>query len=195
MRPGQPVQRLGGEDAVVTVVDDDTDLHRSANGIDVAVEPLLLDVEQVLRQDEDPVGPFLLGGAGELDRHRRAVTGAGDNRQPALSFTDRGAHDLAALVERQREELPRAAGREEGDGAVLDVTDDAGAVGRLVEGAIGAEMRHRKSQQTRADDGPEARGIHGHVASVLSSAPGPRRCRSPGCRKCRPGTSRRHGPA
>ncbi len=138
--------RLGLEDCVVAIIEEHADADGAADGVEMTIETFLLDVQQIWRQDEDAVGAGLLGGARELDRHRRAVAHAADHRHAAFHFGDRGGNDLGIFIERQREELARAAGRKQGDRAVGDIAFEAGAIRAFVERQIVAEMRDRKGQ-------------------------------------------------
>jgi hypothetical protein len=53
---GKPLQGFRREDRIVAVVDHDGDADGPAHRLDMAAQPFLLDVEQVLRQQEDAVG-------------------------------------------------------------------------------------------------------------------------------------------
>jgi hypothetical protein len=90
-------QRLLADDGVVAVVDDDAELRRLADRIDMGGEPVLLGEDEIGRQQQDAVGASLLDPGGEFGRDLRAIADAGEHGHPAPGLGDRRRdhlHDL-----------------------------------------------------------------------------------------------------
>ena len=134
-----------------------------ADHADVVLQALLAGLGQVVRQQQDPVGPGALGGLDQVDRDRGAVAGRRDDRQLVGGLFHGRGDDLLDLLQVQGEELSGAAGGEQTRGLVLTEPGDVVAVGRLVELQVGGEVGDRERQQTGAEAlGDFLRGVSGH---------------------------------
>jgi hypothetical protein len=98
----QAFERLDAEDAIVPIVDNDTDIHRPADHTNVAIEAFLLDVEEIVRQHEQPAG------ARGLSRPRELNGDLGSIPVPAITGTLRSTASTAAAMTRPNS----ASGRE-----------------------------------------------------------------------------------
>jgi hypothetical protein len=76
-------QRLFADDGVVAVVDDDAQLRRLADRVDMGGEPVLLGEDEIGRQQQDAVGARLLDAGREFRRDLRAIADAGEHRHAA----------------------------------------------------------------------------------------------------------------
>jgi len=134
-------------------------------------ETVLLGLHQIGRQDEDAVGAARLGGARELHRHRRAVADSGDDRDPPGGDGGRPRATTRLTSSRVSEKnSPVPPATKEPGRTMGEIGLDIGAVGCLVEAAVGPEMGDRKGQQPAAE-----RALHrfrGHrplLIAVVSS--------------------------
>ena len=98
------------------MVDDGAEFDCAADRHDMAIKPLLLRLNQILRQDENSVRARLLRPPRKFDRQGRAISDARDDRRPAAGGFDRGCNDALVLGQRQRKELsvPPAANKAAG---------------------------------------------------------------------------------
>jgi len=120
---------------------------------------------EVVRQQQDAVRAGLLGGLGALDGEARGAAGARDDRHHAAAGVDRGLDDAGVLVAGQREELARAAGREQRARAVGSQPFEALLVALLVEVAVAVEVGQREREQAGAHDGLEFLRVHREESS------------------------------
>ena len=123
----------------------------AADRHNMAVKPLLLRLNQILRQDENSVGARLLRPPRKFDRQGRAISDARDDRHPAAGGFDRGCDDALVLGQRQRKELSGSSGREQGGGIVANEIVDVLPVRVRREREIIGEMGDRKGQQSRPE--------------------------------------------
>ena len=115
-----------------------------------------------MRQQQHALGAQALGFLRVGDGHARRAAGAGQDRHLAGAGGDGGADDVRILIGGQREELARAAGGEQGGGAVGSQPFQALGVGLGVEVALRVEIGHGEGEQSFRDDGLEFLGC-GHA--------------------------------
>jgi hypothetical protein len=133
------------------VVDDGADSDGAADRSDMAVQPFVLGLDQIMPQQQNPVGAGLFRPLCKFDRQRRALADARDDRQPAPGGLNRSRDDVLVLGELQRKELSGSPRREQRCGTVTDEIVDVLLVRTWRKRALVSEMRHRKGQQSRPD--------------------------------------------
>ena len=121
-------------------------------------EALLRAAHQIVRQYQRGVRARLFGDPREAQGLCPAVADAGDDRQPPGGDLDGGRDDVPVLVLGQREELPRAAGGEEGSGCGGRLRREVVAVAVEVESGVGAEAGEREGQDSACHAFPQAGG-------------------------------------
>ncbi len=129
---------------VVARVVDDADAHRRADRLHMRDDAGLFGHHQVVRQHQDTRRSGLLGAPGQVDRHARAIAHAGQHRHIGRAVVDRGADHRVILVIADREELARAARREQPRRPVGRQPLQALGIAGSVELAIDAEIGDRK---------------------------------------------------
>ena len=72
----------------------------------MAVKPFLLGLDQIMRQQQNPVRAGLFRPLCKFDRQRRALADARDDRQPAPGGLNRSRDDVLVLGELQRKNSP-----------------------------------------------------------------------------------------
>src|SRR3989442_7552938 len=160
---GEPLQKGGRDRDAVARVDLDAERRGLRDLAVVADEAVGGRLRVVGRQHEDPVGAVALRLARELSRDARSETDARDDRDPAGSRLDAGAHDRGALVPRQAEQISGTAPRDERVHAAAReparVRVDRGEVDRAVVGVRrdrerehAAEERSQGSRGRRRED-------------------------------------------
>ena len=145
----QPPHRIELEQAIVPVIDNDADSDGAADRHDMAVKPFLLRLDQIVRQQQNPVRPRLLRPPRKFDRQSRAISDARHDRQPVPSGVDRSCDDALVLGRLQRKELSGSSRREQGGGMATDEIVDVLLVRVSRERAVVGEMGDRKGQQSR----------------------------------------------
>ncbi len=158
---------------VGAVVDDDAQRGRLADRPHVGDQAVLPGLGEVGREQQDRVGPGGLGVPGERDRLGGALPGRGDDRDGAGGLVGGGAHDLADLFGREREELAGAAGREQARRREGRQVPQVLAVAGLVEGQVLAEVGDGEGQEPLAQ---RPLDLCGGVSRHVRRSPVPSRC-------------------
>ncbi|MNY26560.1 hypothetical protein D3C86_1604170 [compost metagenome] len=102
---------------------------------------------QVMRHQQDAVRAQALGFLGVFDGHAGRAAGAGQDGYLATAGFHRGADHVRIVLLRQREELARAAGCEQGRGAVRGQPFQAFDIGRWAEIALFVKVGHGERKQ------------------------------------------------
>ena len=180
-RVGELANTRGGEASAVAVVDEHAEVGGRADALHMLDEAALVELGEVRRKQEKAVGARGLGVLGHLDGRGGAVARRSEYRAVLRPGVDSGPHHPCDLVEGEREELSRTAGRGHGRWAVLGEEFEVRAIAGLVELQFGGRVGDRETGEAGGQlllefDGREP--SHGHFrgdVAKLVKRPGDRR--------------------
>ncbi|MCY1516773.1 hypothetical protein D9M68_514230 [compost metagenome] len=164
---GQLLQQRGIQPADVAVVHHHADPHRFAHLLHVSGNAFLAGFGQVVRQQQQALGPESLGLLGVLDGQPGWTTHPGKDRHAASAGVHGGLDHGAVLIRSQREEFSRATGREQRGSAIGSQPLQAPGIALGIEVAGGIEVGNREGQQARGKD--ELEFLWSHRMSTLQA--------------------------
>src|SRR5579864_2170542 len=138
--------------AARNVVDDDRQIDRVVDRLEMLIEPLLSRAIVVRIDDQRRIGARLFRVAREVDRFLgRVRSGAGDHGHPPLRHLDAKLDDTLVLVVAQGRRFARGAAGHERLGPLLDLPQDEGLKSLVVDRSVPkwGDQRHYRALEHR----------------------------------------------